>query len=205
MREFCGLNDRVEKENTRRNPWTYKRGPLGANNQGNGRFKRQNNRTFRTQIRNALAHQDFDYVATRRQKFVLDAWSSPHDSDVTERYRPKRKSEMNFLLPKYQMTIIERCVIESYKHGHLRLPIKEMDRRAEMEEYLPCIHAPWKTGKWQKPRVSRVLSSDSVHQRDIILETLPFIRNLFDIENMNNNDSIDNDSSLTSPLTVMFS
>jgi hypothetical protein len=132
-----------EKENTQRNRWTYRRGTvLGPNNQANGKFKKANNRAHRSQVRTKLQKGEFDFISTQRHHSMYDAWSSPKDMDITERYRPKHKLNIRWVPWNYQSGICERGVIQAYKHKQRKFPVREIEERAGMKRNKPEFN-PW--------------------------------------------------------------
>ena len=179
---FCGLNDQSRKENTKRNPWTYKRGiMLGGNNQANGIWKNNNNRTFRAQIRTKLTHSEFDYISTQKQKSTLNAWSSPHDNNVTERYRPISKLDITYTPHKWQMSVVQRNSIRSFRHKIEKMPLREYETNNNDDNLLNLHCPPWHRPRWNKPCLNNSYENNEiVYTRNLQEDTLPFISILFE-------------------------
>ena len=176
---FCGLNDQSRKENTKRNPWTYKRGlSLGSNNQANGVWKSNNNRTFRAQVRTKLKQSDFDYISTQKQKSILDAWSSPHDNDVTERYHPISKLDITYTPASWQMNVVQRNSIRSFRHKIQKMPLKDYENN-NTNHLLHCLCPSCHKSRWN--RSFEMENNEDVYARNLSEDTLPFISRLFEI------------------------
>lgn len=180
---FCGKNETtelaIEKENTKRNKWTYKRGPIqGSGNKRNKKMKQSTNRSYRAQMRTYLTHYNYDHCPFRDNKDITGFYKSP--------YQPSHKLDVIWVPNKYQLYIAERGVINSYKHKMARFPIDEILQRGEQSS---------SRHYWKNPDLQSTIKKKE-YQRNIQEETLPFISIIFEsspfYREEGNNDKQDN-------------
>lgn len=195
---FCGMHDHVnDKPNHKRNPWTYKIGlTTKAPRNGNTLWKQRNVRNFRTSVRKALVHGDYDYVALHRHRHHWDSWTSPHDSDRTSRRFVIHPLDLNFF--GRQTDVLERNAIHSFKHGlrKMRSDFPDDDEPSDQERFKT------KQKQEQSERINHRQLKRAELQECIwsVDDMYPFIDRLFEQETQYDNQ---NEHELS--LDVLFS
>jgi hypothetical protein len=125
------------KENTRRNPWSYKREIFACcKTRGMKRWKSYCHRSYRAHQNNEFARfksnkdKDDCHLYSQHKEWV-DAWNSPRDCDPSEkRYICTKPKIFRWGYLQRQYSITEPRVIASYKHK-----TRKMDLNDQAEDY----------------------------------------------------------------------
>ncbi len=137
---FLGSNDRVEKLNTQRNSWSYKRGKfLGRSKKSFAHvWKQKCVRKHRCSTRSVLSKDELDETNTGRHKDAEDAWGSPNDADVGSRSCTRSRCD-SFITSNFQRNVVERNAISSYRRGVKRLPFEQIEHTGEREDNIRSL------------------------------------------------------------------